>query len=80
MEALEQLRASGVGVGKIADADKDLTVVAILDFLDRKPIPLPKLAAIERAVKKLEVGMPSQSGEAGQLPQRGSQSNGEAGA
>lgn len=54
LEKVEELRAAGVGVGKIADADKDLTVVTILDFLDRKPIPLPKLAAIERAVKKLE--------------------------
>lgn len=54
LEKVEELRAAGVGVGKIADADKDLTVVAVLDFLDRKPIPLPKLAAIERAVKKLE--------------------------
>lgn len=54
MEKVEELRASGVGMGKIADADKDLTVVTILDFLDRKPIPLPKLAAIERAIRKLE--------------------------
>lgn len=78
MARLEAIRARGVSMQTVAESAAGLTLNDVLDFLDRKPIQLPKLVALEKAMKKLETGMPSQSGEAGQLPQRGSQSNGEA--
>lgn len=54
MARLEALRARGVSMQTVAESAAGLTLNDVLDFLDRKPIPLPKLAAIERAVKKLE--------------------------
>ena len=55
LEKLEWLRmAQNRTMADIVDADPKLTLNVLLDFINCKPIPLPKLAAIERAVKKLE--------------------------
>lgn len=56
--ALEKVRwlrlAQNRTMTDIVEADPELSLNVLLDFIDCEPIPLPKLAAIERAVKKLE--------------------------
>lgn len=54
MARLEALRDRGVSMQDVADAAPDLQLYDVLRFLERKPIPLPKLAALEKALKKLE--------------------------
>ena len=55
LEKLEWLRmAQNRTMADIVDADPKLTLNVLLDFINCKPIPLPQLAAIERAIKKLE--------------------------
>lgn len=57
LEKLEWLRmAQNRTMADIVDADPKLTLNVLLDFINCKPIPLPQLAAIERAMKKLEAG------------------------
>lgn len=56
MARLEALRARGVSMQTVAESAAGLTLNDVLDFLDRKPIQLPKLVALEKAMKKLEVG------------------------
>lgn len=56
MSRLEALRARGVSMQTVAESAAGLTLNDVLDFLDRKPIQLPKLVALEKAMKKLEVG------------------------
>lgn len=54
LERLEALRDRGVSMQDVADAAPDLQLYDVLRFLERKPLPLPKLAALEKALKKLE--------------------------
>lgn len=54
LERLEAQRGAGVTLAEIAGAAKGLTLSDVMDFLDRKPVPLPKLAALEKALNKLE--------------------------
>lgn len=55
LEKLEWLRmAQNRTMADIVAADPKLTLNVLLDFINCKPIPLPQLAAIERAIKKLE--------------------------
>ena len=56
MARLEALRARGVSMQTVAESAAGLTLNDVLDFLDRKPIQLRKLVALEKAMKKLEVG------------------------
>jgi len=56
MARLEALRARGVSMQTVAESAAGLTLNDVLDFLDRKPIQLPKLVALEKAMKKLEAG------------------------
>ena len=48
------IRSRGVSMQSIADAGKNLTLNDVLDFLEGKAIPLPKIAALEKAVKHWE--------------------------
>lgn len=54
MARLEALRARGVSMQTVAESAAGLTLNDVLDFIDRKPIQLPKLVALEKAMKKLE--------------------------
>ena len=54
LERLEALRDRGVSMQDVADAGPDLQLNDVLRFLGRKPLALPKLAALEKALKKLE--------------------------
>ena len=54
LERLEAQRSAGVTLAEIAGAARGLTLSDVMDFLDRKPVPLPKLAALEKALNKLE--------------------------
>ena len=56
MARLEALRARGVSMQDVAESAAGLTLNDVLDFMDRKPIQLPKLVALEKAMKKLEAG------------------------
>ncbi|MBQ3275460.1 MAG: hypothetical protein IJH47_00185 [Oscillospiraceae bacterium] len=56
MARLEALRARGVSMQTVAESAAGLTLNDVLDFMDRKPIQLPKLVALEKAMKKLEAG------------------------
>ena len=48
--ALEELRAAGVKLQEIADADQRLNISDVLQMLEAKPVSLPVLSALERAV------------------------------
>ena len=52
-EVLDRVRASGVSMQSIADA-AGLTLNDVLDFLDARPLPLPKIARLEKGLGKLE--------------------------
>ena len=52
-EAMARVRASGVSMQSIADA-AGLTLNDVLDFLENKPVPLPKLAKLGKGLGKLE--------------------------
>ena len=56
LERLEAARGRGVALAVIADAGPGLTITDVMDALDRKPLPLPKLAALEKAMNRLEGG------------------------
>ena len=51
--ALEELRAAGVKLQTIADADQRLDIRDVLQMLEARPVSLPVLAALERAVSVL---------------------------
>ena len=50
---MARVRASGVSMQSIADA-AGLTLNDVLDFLENKPVPLPKLAKLGKGLGKLE--------------------------
>jgi len=50
LAALEELRDAGVKLQEIADADRRLTLLDVLQMMEHKPVSLPVLAALERAV------------------------------
>lgn len=52
-ESLDRVRASGVSMQSIADAS-GLTLNDVLDFLDARPLPLPKIARLEKGLGKFE--------------------------
>lgn len=52
-EAMDRVRASGVSMQSIADA-AGLTLNDVLDFLENKPVPLPKLAKLGKGLGRLE--------------------------
>ena len=52
--ALEELRASGVRLQEIADADRRLSIADVLQMLEAKPVSLPVLCALERAIAALQ--------------------------
>ena len=52
-DALDRVRASGVSMQSIADSS-GLTLNDVLDFLENKPVPLPKLARLGKGLGKLE--------------------------
>lgn len=52
-EALDRVRASGVSMQSIADAS-GLSLNDVLDFLAAKPLPLPKIARLEKGLGKFE--------------------------
>lgn len=54
IEKLESMRAGGVSMQAVADAGRGLSIHDVLDAVERKPLPLPKLAALEKALKNLE--------------------------
>ena len=53
LEALDALRADGITLQQIADAGRGLNINVVMDALDRKILPLPVIAALEKAVAKL---------------------------
>ena len=63
LETLEDLRARGVSLAEISAASSGLTLNDVLDALDRKPLPLPKLAALEKAAGKLNKEADAGGGE-----------------
>ena len=66
LEALDAARAAGVTMAAIAEAGPGLTISDVMDALDRRPLPLPKLAALEKALVKLSgEDAPPPSGERG---------------
>ena len=54
LEHLDALRARDVSMAEIVAAGEGLTINDVLDALARRPLPLPKLAALEKAMTKLE--------------------------
>ena len=54
LERLEAVRERGVSMADVAAAGSGLTLNDVLDAVARKPLPLPKLAALEKALTKLE--------------------------
>ena len=54
LERLEAVRERGVSMADVAAAGSGLTLNDVLDAVARKPLPLPKLAALEKALAKLE--------------------------
>lgn len=54
LERLEAVRERGISMADVVAAGPGLTLNDVLDALDRKPLPLPKLAALEKALAKLE--------------------------
>lgn len=53
-QSVADVRSRGVSMQSLADAGEKLTLNDVLDFLEVKAIPLPKISALEKAVKKLE--------------------------
>lgn len=53
LEGLERLRAAGISMQSIADAG-ELELVDVLGALERKPMGLPQLSKLEKAIRKLE--------------------------
>lgn len=54
LKRLDALRARDVSMAEIVAAGEGLTINDVLDALARRPLPLPKLAALEKAMTKLE--------------------------
>lgn len=53
-EAVDRLRAEGTPMQTIADAAPGLTISDVMDAVERKPLALPRLGLLEKAVRKLE--------------------------
>lgn len=53
LDGLERLRAAGISLQSIADAG-DLELGEVLGAVERKPMGLPQLAKIEKAIRNLE--------------------------
>ena len=53
LDGIERLRAAGISLQSIADAG-DLELGEVLGAVERKPMGLPQLAKIEKAIRKLE--------------------------
>lgn len=58
LEALDAARAAGTPLVEIAQAAAGLTLTDVMDALGRKPLPLTKLAALEKALAKLGATAP----------------------
>ena len=56
LERLETVRERGISMADVVAAGPGLTLNDVLDALDRKPLPLPKLAALEKALARIEGG------------------------
>ena len=56
LERLEAVRERGISMADVVAAGPGLTLNDVLDALDRKPLPLPKLAALDKALARIEGG------------------------
>ena len=56
LERLDAARERGISMADVVAAGPGLTLNDVLDALDRKPLPLPKLAALEKALAGIEGG------------------------
>lgn len=54
IEKLEAMRKGGVSMQAVADAAKGLNISDVLDAVERKPLSLPVLSKLEKALKNLE--------------------------
>ena len=51
---IEAVRSAGRSIADIAEAGTGLTISDVMTMIERKPLPLPKLAAMEKAIRKLQ--------------------------
>ena len=72
LERLEAARERGVSMAGVAAAGSGLTLNDVLDAVARKPLPLPKLAALEKALARIEGG-----DQSAPLPEAGTEGDGE---
>ena len=54
LERLDAARERGISMADVVAAGSGLTLNDVLDAVTRNPLPLPKLAALEKALTKLE--------------------------
>lgn len=54
LDGIARHRAAGVSLQGIADAGRGLTLTDVMDAVERKVLPLPKWAALEKAVAALD--------------------------
>ena len=54
LDGIARHRAAGVSIQGIADAGRGLTLTDVMDAVERKVLPLPKWAALEKAVAALD--------------------------
>lgn len=54
IEKLEAMRKGGVSMQAVADAAKGLNINDVLDAVERKPLSLPVLSKLEKALKNQE--------------------------
>ena len=54
LDAIDRHRAAGVSLQGVADAGRGLTLTDVMDAVEHKVLPLPKWAALEKAVAALD--------------------------
>lgn len=75
LERLDALRSVGVTMAEIAGQHDALTISDVMDAIDRKPLPLPKLAALEAAMGKVETARRGED-DASSAPPQGKKKEG----